>query len=297
MTSFNKAMHDDSNKILQIDKLVFEERFPKKPFKINHELTNHPLFSIDNLLELAKTLPEDCVEYNEGNIPVNMDNRPSPRNGLSAEDTIRSIRDAHSWMVLKYIEKNPQYCALLDQCLDQIKNWSEDVVPGMCMRQGFIFLSSPNSATPFHVDPEHNFLLQIQGAKTVCLFDPTDSVVISEADIERGLFGKNRNLNYVDSYQDRGEMHELLPGEGLHFPVAAPHWVKNGPEVSISFSITFRSRFSERDSILRSFNAGLRNRGREPSRIGVSPLTDNLKYLSYRVIGRFRRLFLGKQSE
>lgn len=283
--------------LLEINELLFEERFPKKPFKIKHNLINHPLFSIDKLLELAKRLPKDCVEYNEGNIPVDMNNKPSPRNGLSSEETIRRIREAHSWMVLKYVEKDSQYCDLLDQCLDQVKRYSEDIVPGMCARQGFIFLSSPNSTTPFHVDPEHNFLLQIQGKKTLCLFDPKDTVVISEADIERGLFGKNRNLHYSETFQDRGELFELLPGDGLHFPVAAPHWVKNGSEVSISFSITFRSRFSERDCIIRSVNAELRKRGREPSQIGVSPLSDDLKYLSYRALARFSRIFSGKQSE
>ncbi len=34
---------------------------------------------------------------------------------------------------------------------------------------------------------------------------------------------------------------DLQPGSGLHFPVTYPHWVKNADEVSISFSIAFRT--------------------------------------------------------
>jgi cytochrome P450 len=40
--------------------------------------------------------------------------------------------------------------------------FSEPLAPGMCQREGFIFISSPGAVTPFHLDPEHNFLLQIK---------------------------------------------------------------------------------------------------------------------------------------
>ena len=34
-------------------------------------------------------------------------------------------------------------------------------------------------------------------------------------------------------------MIELLPGQGVHIPVDAPHWVRNGPVVSVSLNINF----------------------------------------------------------
>jgi hypothetical protein len=276
--------------LLELDADTFAAQFPRRPFLVRHHLSEHPLFAIPRLLELAKSLPESCVEYNEGNIPVNMGYRASPRTGLSAEETIRRIREAHSWMVLKYVEKDADYRALLDQCLDQVAGLTEPLAPGMRNREGFIFLSSPGSTTPFHVDPEHNFLLQIQGQKTVTLFDPTDPSVASDADIERGLFGKNRNLNFDEEIQKRGQVFELNPGVGLHFPVAAPHWVKNGPEVSISFSITFRSRGSERALAVREFNADLRQRGFRPAPLGHSLIRDTAKFQFYRAYRRARRL-------
>lgn len=189
-------------------------------------------------------------------------------------------------MVLKYVEKDADYRALLDQCLDQVRDLSESVVPGMCNREGFIFLSSPGSTTPFHVDPEHNFLLQIQGRKFVNIFDPADTAVVTEADIERGLFTKNRNLAFNDEIQARAQVFELTPGLGVHFPVAAPHWVKNGPDVSISFSITFRSMNSERCEAVRRFNVGLRERGFHPKPMGRSAVGDAAKFQMYRALRR-----------
>ena len=40
--------------------------------------------------------------------------------------------------------------------------------------QGFIFVSSANSTTPFHVDAEENILIQIRGDKFVHIFDNRD---------------------------------------------------------------------------------------------------------------------------
>jgi hypothetical protein len=276
---------------LKLDPQEFRTQFPQRPFVVKHNLASHPLFAISRLLELSKALPASCVEYNEGRMSANMGGTLSPQTGLSAEETIRRIQEAHSWMVLKFVENDPDYRALVDQCLNQVRNLSEAIVPGMCNREAFIFLTSPDSVTPFHVDPEHNFLLQIRGRKQVSMFDPRDTAIVTEADIERGLFGKNRNLVYKPEFQARGQVFELTPGIGLHFPIAAPHWVKNGKEVSISFSITFRSRDSERRAAVRQFNSVLRERGFHPKPVGSSSVGDAVKYFSHRAMRRTREVF------
>lgn len=292
MSNINTTTAEKTCPPLDLDAQLFRARFPHQPFLIRHSLANHPLFEIERLLELAKALPDSCVEYNEGRIPINMGGQASPRTGLSAEETIRRVRDAHSWMVLKYVEKDPAYRCLLNECLDQIQKLSNAVVPGMSAREGFIFLSSPHSITPFHVDPEHNFLLQIHGWKTVNIFDSADRLVITEPDIERGLFGENRNLTHHQEFDKRGQMFELTAGMGLHFPVVAPHWVKNGDDVSISFSITFRSHSSDRAATVRQFNARLRQRGFQPSGPGTSAIADAAKYQTSRVLRFMRRNFV-----
>jgi hypothetical protein len=281
--------------LLEFDAQAFSSQFPSRPFLVRHRLADHPLFAIQRLLDLSKALSESSVEYNEGNIPVNMDQKASPRTGLSVEETIRRIRDAHSWMVLKFVEQDASYRALLDQCLDQVQALSEGIVPGMSNRQGFIFLSSPNSVTPFHVDPEHNFLLQVQGTKFVTIFDAADTEVITEEDIEKGLFGGLRNLRYDASKQSRGQTFELKPGMGLHFPVAAPHFVQNGPDVSVSFSITFRSRASERWAEVRQMNLAMRKRGLQPAPLGESAMGDEVKFQLARVLRRVSRVLPGQE--
>jgi hypothetical protein len=276
----NLLMDDNQVAISPLDALdadVFQTHFNRSPFKIGHNLVDHPLFTLPRLIQLAQQLPQSRVEYNAGNLPISQDPTCTPLNGLSIDETIQRIEQCRSWMVLKNVELDDDYRQLLDDCLDMIKPYSDLVAPGMTRREAFIFITSPGSVTPFHIDPENNFLLQIRGDKEVTLFDSQDRTVLPERDIEGFYTGAHRNLNYQEAFAERGQRFELTPGEGLHFPVIAPHWVKNGPAVSISFSITFRTESSDSLATLYRLNAQLRRWHLRPKAVGASPLLDSIK--------------------
>ncbi|MFO0967125.1 MAG: cupin-like domain-containing protein [Gemmataceae bacterium] len=243
------------------------------------------------LLELARSLPPENVEYNAGRLPITCDPKLTPRTGLSIEETVRRIAECKSWMVLKYVEHDPDYRALLGRCLDEVKVHSESLRPGMELPQAFIFLTSPGSITPYHMDPEHNFLLQIRGTKKIHLFDPRDPSILSQEELERFYRGAHRNMVFRDENRTKAWVYDLEPGFGLHFPVTAPHWVENGSEVSISFSITFRTPDLERRSILHSVNGYLRERGFRPAPVGRHPWRDRVKCGLFRAVRKVRRLF------
>ncbi len=264
--------------LCDLDQETFQRDFNVRPFMIGHHLAEHPLFALDELLELSQTLPEASVEYNAGTLPVNQDPTQTPRNGLSVAETIQRIAENKSWLVLKNIEQQPQYKQLLDKCLNQMKPYVDAIAPGMSVRQGFVFISSPGSITPYHIDPENNFLLQIRGSKTVHMFDPNDRVVLPEEKIEAFFNGAHRNLVIDESLMARGQYFDLPAGQGLHFPVVAPHWVQNGPDVSVSFSITFQTDSSRRRQSLHRLNAKMRKLGIKPSNVGDSPWRDQFKF-------------------
>src|SRR5207245_10308435 len=112
--------------------------------------------------------------------------------------------------------------------------------PPMHGREGFVFLSSPEAVTPFHIDPEHNFLLQIRGSKTIHMWDPADRFVLPEEELERFHASfVHRNLPWRDVFQTTAFVLPLVPGEGLHFPVTVPQWLKKGTEETVPFSFTF----------------------------------------------------------
>src|SRR5688572_14708905 len=85
--------------LLDLDASVFAANFNQRPFVIGHRLSEHPLFALGSLLELAKRLPAKDIEYNAGNLPVSIDPTLTPTNGLSIEETIRRVEECRSWMV------------------------------------------------------------------------------------------------------------------------------------------------------------------------------------------------------
>jgi hypothetical protein len=279
--------------LLDIDPETFRGCFDRRPFLIGHALTNHPLFEISRLLRLCRSLPETSVEYNAGNIPISVAPGRTPGNGLSAEETIRRIAQCKSWLALKYVEQEPEYGALLHDCLAEISRHSELLRPGMCLAQGFIFISSPGSVTPYHMDPEHNFLLQIRGSKRIHLFDGHDRSILAEEELEQFYRGGDRNLAYPTNGNRQGWTFDLVPGFGMHFPVTAPHYVRNGAEVSVSFSITFRTPDLKRRRLVHISNAYLRRRGLHPAPAGKHPRRDLLKYFTSGIAIRIHRLLAG----
>jgi hypothetical protein len=123
------------------------------------------------------------------------------------------------------------------------------------------------------------------------MWDPADRFVLPEEELERFYASfVHRNLPWRDVFQTTAFVLPLAPGEGLHFPVTVPHWVKNGPEVSVSFSITFRTVESERRELLYKTNARLRKLGLTPAPPGQSILLDRTKQIAFATAARLKRL-------
>lgn len=282
------ASKESDGALLEMDGRTFRENFNRQAFIIRHNLSGHPLFELPRLIELSKRLPERYVAYSAGDLSVGEGLYQGPRNGLSVEETIRRIEECRSWMVLKFVESDPEYRQLLDGCLDEVERFSAPLAPNMGKREGFIFISSPRSVTPFHIDPEYNFLLQIRGRKKINIFDPSDRTVLPEEELEQFYSANSDDVNvrFKEEYLPRAKSFDISPGEGLHFPVTAPHWVENGDSVSVSFSVTFENPACERRSIIYTTNARLRRMGLRPSPVGRSAFRDALKFYGFRALRR-----------
>ena len=276
--------------LVQIDAGLFSQSFERRPFLVGHSLTRHPLFELPRLVELATRLPAAQVEYNLGDVPVGLDPKRAPLNGLSPAETIRRIEDCNSWLVLKNVERDAEYRNLMERCLLAVREHSESIAPRMQLPEAFVFVSSPRSVTPFHLDPEHNFLFQIRGEKTIHAFDAADRQVVPERDLENFFTGAHRNLRYDESFESRATVWRLRPGDALHLPVAAPHWVQNGDAVSISFSCTFRSARSKCLAGAYAMNSRLRRLGLSPAPVGRSLRRDLMKTICGRFLQRLAGL-------
>lgn len=283
--------------LMKLDTEIFKDKFNREPFMVGHTLADHPLFALSRLVELAQSLPENNVKYTAGDVSVDQGLYKGPRNGLSVTDTIRQIEECNSWMVLKFVEDDPEYRDLLHQCLDEIGVHSEPLYPGMRKRSGFIFVSSPGATTPFHIDPEFNFLLQVRGSKIFHIWNESDRSVLAEHDLEQNYVqGGGYHLPFMEEFNQRAQVFNLEPNTGLHVPVNAPHWVKVGPEVSISFSITFHTPWTEQREAVYGLNGRLRKMKIKPAPFGESPTSDQMKYNAVRALRRAQKL-TGKEKD
>ena len=239
--------------------------YPQQAGLLHHRLPDHPLLSIEALAQLGESLPASEVEYNPGNVPIGIRPEDVPSNGLSIGETIRTIDSNGSWAVLKNIENVAAYRTLLMDLLGELEPVVIPRTGAMLTPQGFIFISSPGSITPFHFDPEHNSLLQLKGRKVMNVWPAGDERFAHRREHERYHTGGHRNLPWEDAYKGDAQQVPLGPGDAVLMPVMAPHFVANGDAPSISLSITWRSEWSYRESEAHAANAALRRMGLDPA--------------------------------
>jgi hypothetical protein len=261
----------------------FGQLYPEQPHVLAHALGSHPLLELGSLAALAGRLPESSIEYNRGDLPIGVDGKPGAT-GLSIEDTIRRIASANSWAVLKNIEQDPAYEVLLLGLLGELRGEIEVRTGAMLRPHGFVFISSPDAVTPYHFDPEHNILLQVKGSKVMTQFPAGDARFAPDEVHETYHSGGARELRWQDDFAAAGQEFAIGPGEAVFVPVMAPHFVRNGPESSISLSITWRSDWSFAEADARGLNRVLRAAGLSPAAPGRWPRTNRTKANAYRVL-------------
>lgn len=262
--------------------------YPSQAGALRHSLPDHPLLSIDALAALGESLPASQVEYNPGDLPVGIRPEDVPSNGLSIGETIRTIDSNRSWAVLKNIESEPAYRDLLMRLLGELKPVVEPRTGAMLTPQGFIFVSSPGSITPYHFDPEHNILLQLRGSKVMNVWPAGDERFAHRIEHERYHSGGHRNLPWQQDFEGHQQRVPLAPGDAVLVPVMAPHFVANGDAPSISLSITWRSEWSYRESEAHAANALLRRIGFDPVMPPRWPGHARIKTIGWRIARRLR---------
>lgn len=264
---------------------AFAEAYPETPHKLVHSLSGHPLLELEALARLAESLPGESIEYNASDQPIGIEGKPPPT-GVPIGETIRTIGKAGSWAAIKNIEQAPEYSALLDGLLDELRPEIEARTGRMMSRQGFVFVTSPGGVTPYHFDPEHNILLQIRGTKVMTQFPAGDARFAPDEVHETYHTGGARELRWSDDLIPGGTEFPLSPGEALFVPVMAPHFVVTGPEPSVSLSITWRSEWSYAEADARAFNGLLRRAGMTPRAPGRWPDRNQAKALAWRLVRR-----------
>jgi hypothetical protein len=269
---------------------AFAAAYPCTATRLTHGLASHPLLELDALLALSQRLRPESLEHNAAvGLKLGLSNDEIPANGLSVAETIERIGECGSWVLLKTIDQDPLYAALMREVLAEIEPVVERHTGPMMRLEGFIFVSSPDAVTPLHFDPEYNILFQACGSKTMTVFPAADPDIIGDPFFEQYFAGGPRNLPWRDEWAERGTPISIAPGEAIYVPILAPHWVQTHGEVSVSLSLTWRSEWSFHHADACRFNRRLRARGLRPASPRLYPANNRLKSYTERALARLER--------
>lgn len=255
-----------------------EMRVGMSPFKMRHDLAGNPLFSLEAMADLASELPRDKVDYNLANLPVDVSGKHVPFNGMSAANTIKEIETCGSWIVLKGMEHVPAYNALLDELIDELAHLSGVSTSAFDNRVALGFVTSPGGVTPYHLDSEHNFLLQMSGKKTITILPHQATTTAEDTEISPA---KSRYIQYQPGFAPLEQTFELSAGDAVCVPFNDPHYVKNGDAVSVSMGITFHDLETWQRRKVATVNHMLRRIGLPQERAGTQHGKDKLKAAAY----------------
>lgn len=266
------------------DAASFKNAFPLRPFAIRHTLAGNPSFSLPRIVELVRELPRDQIEYNSGKADIDQDPDSVALIDLDPEEVVRRIETCGAWMVLKRVETHAAYRALIEEALlSVVRSLGHASLKeaGFADVRGFLFVSSPNSTTPFHIDSEDNFFVQIHGEKFFNIYDNCDRSIASEEAIEHSI-AKHRNVPYDKAFDIKCTSYRLLPGEGVFVPYQWPHWVRTADNHSISLAITWKTEKVRKRNDILVFNSMLRGLGLPQQPPGKRPVLDAVKLAVFR---------------
>jgi hypothetical protein len=271
---------------------TFQTAFDRKPFPFFHSVHESELFSWPVLTKLAARAEAKSGGYyfESGTTAPGEKWRGVPE-GKSLVDVLASIGDSNSLIMLKRVQEYEEYRAFLNTCMDELgalcnvdlkRTYRDPVMT--------ILITSPARVTPYHIDGEANFLLQIQGSKTVHIFNGDDSEVLTDIELEKFWSGEDTKApKYREHLEAKAWRFEISTGTGVSNPVIFPHWVENGPDVSVSLSINFK-RVVDAAADAHRVNHALRKMGLHPRRPGSSPALDGIKSSGYRAARSLKRL-------
>ncbi len=270
---------------------LFGRNYNRVNFMFPHNLAGDSMWDLQNLLALSRRMPDHRDTYwSNGRVAVHNNWESGQKDRLPLDETLRNIADNDSMVILKHTEQDPEYGPVLQQVLARIVELAgEQMRSDVTVGEVLILVSSPNRVTPYHMDGETNFLLQVRGDKLFYVFDHTDRSLVTEVELERFYAVSQVLANYRPERQADANAYDLRAGFGVHVPVNAPHWVQNGNNVSVALSVTYELRSIDRLTDLHRINRRLRAMGLRPAPPGFSAWRDQMKLATYRAARSLRR--------
>ena len=273
-----------------IGQLAFDDAFPRQATEFTQDLPLDDRLTLAAVADLADRLPRRSVIADTAAQPLLVPQGGPPRGALERPgDVIRDLRNADAWLTLLNVEDDPGMAEIMNTQLDQLESGMiarQGKRGKMCRRVAFIFVSSPNSVTPVHFDIEHSLLMQVSGCKTVSV-GRWESDAVRRHEFDRYWDGSHGR---IEDLQPEVAAYTMTPGRAVYIPPGTPHWVHNGPDISLSVTLTYFTAATVRENRIEDFNSHLRRRHLKPREPGQSAAVDTAKVCAMGALAIGQRL-------
>jgi hypothetical protein len=210
-----------------------------------------------------------------------------PRGALARPgDVIRRLSNANAWLTLLNVEEDPVFADLMNTKFDQLESRMSAKHGKMRHRAAFVFVSSPNSVTPVHFDIEYSLLMQVRGSKTLSI-GRYASDAVRRHEIDRYWDGSHGR---IEALPEEAATYALTAGRVVYIPPGTPHWVHNGPDISLAVTLTYFTAATVRLNRIEDFNSLARRCHLNPREPGRSGAVDTAKFGAMGLWGIGRRL-------
>lgn len=273
-----------------IGQIAFDDAFPGRSVGFIHDLHLDDRLTLAAVADLADRLPRRSVIADTAAQPLLVPKGGPPRGALERPgDVIRDLHNANAWLTLLNVEDDPGMAELMNTQLDQLESGIMAKQGKMRKRVAFVFVSSPNSVTPVHFDIEHSLLMMVSGKKTVSI-GSFESDAVRRHEFDRYWDGSHGR---IESLPPEIAAYTLTPGRAVYIPPGTPHWVHNGPDISLSVTLTYFTAATVRENRIEDFNSRLRRRHLKPREPGRSAIVDTAKVCAMAALAAKARLRSG----
>jgi Cupin superfamily protein len=273
-----------------IGQIAFDDAFPGRSVEFIHDLHHDNRLTLAAVADLADRLPRRSVIADTAAQPLLVPQGGPPRGALERPgDVIRDLHNANAWLTLLMVEDDPAMAEIMNAHLDQLEEGmaaKQDKRAKLRKRVAFVFVSSPNSVTPVHFDIEHSLLMQVSGSKTVSIGR------WGNAEARRHEFNRYWEGSHgrIEDLPPEVAAYAMTPGRAVYIPPGTPHWVHNGPDISLSVTLTYFTAATVRENRVENFNAHLRRRHMNPREPGRSAAVDTVKVCAMGAVAIGQRL-------
>lgn len=257
--------------------------------RLTHNFCDHPGLSMEALRGLANRLQAKDRRHVKFIDPATrVDSRlhhdlEAP-DGRSVDQVFDSLDSPGTYIALYEAQADPEFRRVVDEVIAAGKRLLSGHDAEIFDTDAYVFISCAPTVTPFHIDRENNFFLQIRGVKHTSVWQPDDRGTVSEAAVEGWIVHQSlEQVTYDASRLPFAAVDgELRAGQGVFMPPTSAHMTQTvapGGQVSVSIGFVFYSNTSKRRANIHAWNAIQRRLGVTPAPPGSGRVRDLAKYL------------------